>query len=96
MLVDMRLRVETARLLIYHLGWLLDQQRPATLQSALTKLYLSESFVRTSLDALQIHGGYGFMSEYELERDVRDAIGSRLYSGTSEIQYNIVARNMGL
>jgi alkylation response protein AidB-like acyl-CoA dehydrogenase len=96
MLVDMRLRVDTARLLLYRLGWLLDQQKPATLESALTKLYLSESFVRSSLDALQIHGGYGFMSEYELERDVRDAIGSRLYSGTSEIQYNIVARTMGL
>jgi alkylation response protein AidB-like acyl-CoA dehydrogenase len=96
MLVDMRLRVETAQLLLYRLGWLLDQKKPATLESALTKLYLSESFVRSSLDALQIHGGYGFMSEYELERDVRDAIGSRLYSGTSEIQYNIVARNMGL
>ena len=96
MLVDMRLRLDTARLLLYHLGWLLDQQKPATLDSALTKLYLSESFVQSSLDALQIHGGYGFMSEYELERDVRDAIGSRLYSGTSEIQYNIVARSMGL
>jgi hypothetical protein len=96
MLVDMRLRLDTGRLLLYHLGWLLDQQKPATLESALTKLYLSESFVQSSLEALQIHGGYGFMSEYELERDVRDAIGSRLYSGTSEIQYNIVARSMGL
>jgi alkylation response protein AidB-like acyl-CoA dehydrogenase len=95
-LVDMRMRVDTAQLLLYRLGWLLDQKKPATLESALTKLYLSESFVRSSLDALQIHGGYGFMSEYELERDVRDAIGSRLYSGTSEIQYNIVARNLGL
>ena len=60
------------------------------------KLYLSECFVRSSLDALQIHGGYGYMTEYELERDVRDAIGSRLYSGTSEIQCNIAARSMGL
>jgi alkylation response protein AidB-like acyl-CoA dehydrogenase len=95
-LVDMRVRLDTAQLLLYRLGWLLDQERPATLESALVKLYLSESFVQTSLDALQIHGGYGYMSEYELERDVRDAIGSRLYSGTSEIQYNIVARSMGL
>jgi len=95
-LVDMRVRLDTAQLLLYRLGWLLDNERPATLESALVKLYLSESFVQTSLDALQIHGGYGYMAEYELERDVRDAIGSRLYSGTSEIQYNIVARSMGL
>ena len=60
------------------------------------KLYLSESYVRSSLDALQVHGGYGYMTEYELEREVRDAIGSRLYSGTSEIQHNIAARSLGL
>ncbi|MGH3105483.1 MAG: acyl-CoA dehydrogenase family protein [Gaiellaceae bacterium] len=95
-LVDMKLRLETARLLLYRLGWLLDSGKPATLESALVKLYLSECHVRSSLDALQVHGGYGYMTEYELERDVRDAIGSRLYSGTSELQYNIVARGMGL
>jgi alkylation response protein AidB-like acyl-CoA dehydrogenase len=95
-LVDMRLRLDTARLLLYRLGWLLDQGKPVALDSALVKLYLSECFVGSSLDALQVHGGYGYMTEYELERDVRDAIGSRLYSGTSEIQYNIAARSMGL
>ncbi len=95
-LVDMKLRLETARLLLYRLGWLLDNGKPVALDSALVKLYLSECFLRSSLDALQVHGGYGYMTEYELERDVRDAIGSRLYSGTSEIQYNIAARSMGL
>ncbi len=96
LLVDMKVRLETSRLLLYRLGWLLDSGQPATLDSALVKLYLSESYVRSSLDALQVHGGYGYMTEYELEREVRDAIGSRLYSGTSEIQYNIAARNLGL
>jgi alkylation response protein AidB-like acyl-CoA dehydrogenase len=95
-LVDMKLRLETARLLLYRLAWLLDTGQPATLDSALVKLYLSECHVRSSLDALHVHGGYGYMTEYELERDVRDAIGSRLYSGTSEMQYNIAARSMGL
>lgn len=95
-LVDMKVRMETARLLLYRLGWLLDAGRSATLESALVKLYLSESYLRSSLDALRVHGGYGYMTEYELEREVRDAIGSRLYSGTSEIQYNIAARSMGL
>lgn len=95
-LVDMKLRLETARLLLYKLGWLLDSGRPAVLESALVKLHLSDCYVRSSLDALQVHGGYGYMTEYELERDVRDAIGSRLYSGTSEMQYNIAAGSMGL
>jgi alkylation response protein AidB-like acyl-CoA dehydrogenase len=95
-LVDMKIRLETARLLLYRLGWLLSAGKPATLDAALVKLYLSECYVRSSLDALQIHGGYGYMTEYELEREVRDALGSRLYSGTSEIQYNLAARGMGL
>ena len=95
-LVDMKLKLETARLLLYRLGWLVDQGRPALLDSALVKLYLSECFVDSSLDALQTFGGYGYMEEYELERAVRDAIGSRIYSGTSDIQRNLAARFMGL
>lgn len=95
-LVDMKLRLETARLLVYRLAWLLDNGRPATLDSALTKLYLSDCYVKTAMDALQVQGGYGYMTESELERDVRDSIGSRLYSGTSDIQYNIAAQSMGL
>jgi alkylation response protein AidB-like acyl-CoA dehydrogenase len=95
-LVDMKLRLETSRLLLYRLGWLLDTGRPAELDAALVKLHLSESFVTSSLDALQIHGGYGYMTEQELERDVRDALGSRLYSGTSDIQKNLAALHLGL
>ena len=95
-LVDMKLRLETSRLLLYRLGALLDEGKSTALESALVKLHLSDSFVRSSLDALQVHGGYGYMSEYELERDVRDAIGSKLYSGTSELQYAIAAKNLGL
>lgn len=95
-LVDMKLRLETARLLLYRLGWLIDRGCSVSLDSALVKLYLSECFVDSSLDALQVFGGYGYMEEYEIERQVRDAIGSRLYSGTSEIQRNLAARFMGL
>jgi alkylation response protein AidB-like acyl-CoA dehydrogenase len=95
-IVDMKLRLETARLLLYRLGWLLDHGRPAALDSALGKLYLSECYLQSSLDMLQVHGGYGYMTEYEVERDVRDAIGARIYSGTSDIQRNIVARHLGL
>jgi len=60
------------------------------------KLYLSDCHLRSSLDALRIHGGYGYMTEFELERDVRDAVGSTLYSGTTEIQYELAARCLGL
>ena len=95
-IVDMKLRLETARLLLYRLAWLIDNDRPVGLESALTKLYLSDVFVESSLDALQVHGGYGYMSEAGLEQHVRDAIGSRIYSGTTEIQRNLVARHLGL
>jgi alkylation response protein AidB-like acyl-CoA dehydrogenase len=95
-IVDMKLRLETSRLLLHRLGWLMDEGRPTALDSALAKLHLSESFVASSLDAVQVHGGYGYMCEYEVERDLRDAVGSRLYSGTSEIQKNLVARLLGL
>ncbi|MGH2728436.1 MAG: acyl-CoA dehydrogenase family protein, partial [Actinomycetota bacterium] len=93
---DMKLRLDTARLLLYRLGWAMGKGKASALDSALAKLHLSESFLQSSMDALQIHGGYGYMTEYELEREVRDAFGSRLYSGTSDIQRNIAARFLGL
>ncbi len=96
LVVDMKVRLETSRLLLYRLGARLSAGESAALDSALVKLYLSECYVRSSIDALQVHGGYGYMTEYELEREVRDALGSRLYSGTSELQYTIVARGLGL
>jgi len=96
MVVDMRLRVETARLLLYRAGWLRSQGEEAIEEVALAKLHLSECFVQSSLQAIQIHGGYGYSTEFGIERDLRDALGGRLYSGTSEIQREIVARHMGL
>jgi alkylation response protein AidB-like acyl-CoA dehydrogenase len=95
-IVGMKVRLETARLLLYRLGWLIDQGRPVALDSTLVKLYLSECFVESSQEALRVFGGYGYMSEYEIERDVRDAFGSVLYSGTSDIQRNLAARHLGL
>ena len=95
-LVAMKLRLETSRLLLYRLGWLTDEGLPTAIDSALVKLQLSEAFLASSLDALQTHGGYGYMTEYELEREVRDAVAGRLYSGTSDIQRNLVARYLGL
>jgi alkylation response protein AidB-like acyl-CoA dehydrogenase len=95
-IVDIKIRVETARMMLYRLGWLRATGQPTSLESAMTKLYISECLVQTSLDAVQVHGGYGYMTDSELEREIRDAIGSRIYSGTSEIQRAIVARRLGL
>lgn len=95
-LVDMKVRLENGRLMLYKLAWLKSQGRSTAVESAMAKLYLSECFLHSSLDALQVHGGYGYITESELERDVRDAVASRIYSGTSDIQRNIVARHMGL
>jgi alkylation response protein AidB-like acyl-CoA dehydrogenase len=95
-IANMRLRLETARLLLYQQGWRKSQGRSSPLDAAMVKLHLSECFVQSSLDAVQIHGGYGYMTEYELEREVRDAIASRIYSGTSDIQRNIIAAYLGL
>jgi len=64
------------------------------MDAAMAKLYVSESFVKSCLDAVQIHSGSGFMTELEFERELRDSVGSTLYSGTSEIQRNIIARGL--
>jgi alkylation response protein AidB-like acyl-CoA dehydrogenase len=95
-IVDMKVRLETARLLLYQVAWLKKIGRPAIMEAALAKLYLSECFVQSGLDAVRTMGGYGYTTEYEVERDLRDAIGGTLYSGTSDIQRNIIARMLGL
>lgn len=95
-IVEMKVRLETSRLILYKVAWLKKQGKPATMEAALAKLYLSESFVQSGLDALRIHGGYGYMTEFEVERDLRDAIGGTIYSGTSDIQRNIIANLLGL
>ena len=96
MIVDMKVRLETSRLLLYKVGWLKSTGQAAALEAAMAKLYMSESWVQSSLDAIQIHGGYGYTVEYEIERDLRDAVGGRIYSGTSEIQRNLIAAQLGL
>ncbi len=95
-MVNMKLRVETARHMLYHGAWLRSRGKTAIMDAAMTKLYISESWVQACQDAIQIHGGYGYMVEYEVERELRDAMGSRIYSGTSEIQRNLIAALMGL
>jgi alkylation response protein AidB-like acyl-CoA dehydrogenase len=93
-IVDMKLRYETARMLLYKVGWLMQTGKSTHLDAAMAKLYVSESFLSSCLDAVQVHGTAGYMTELEFERELRDAVGSRLYSGTSEIQRNIIAKQL--
>jgi alkylation response protein AidB-like acyl-CoA dehydrogenase len=95
-LVDMKLQVETSRALLYRAGWLRSRGKSIYLEAALAKLHISESWVRSAQDAIQIHGGYGYMAEYEVERELRDAIAGRIYSGTSEIQRVLIASLLGV
>ena len=94
--VDMKVRMETAKLILYKVAWMKKAHGKATMEAAIAKLYLSESWIKSCLDAVQIHGGYGYTTEYELERDLRDSVAGTIYSGTSEIQKNIIARYLGL
>jgi alkylation response protein AidB-like acyl-CoA dehydrogenase len=95
-IADMKVRLETARLLLYQVAWLNATGKQAVMEAALAKLYLSECFVQSSLDAVRTFGGYGYTTEFEAERDLRDAVGGTLYSGTSDIQRVIIARWLGL
>jgi hypothetical protein len=95
-IAEMKLRLDVARMLVYRIGWLKEQEKSADLESALAKLYTSESFVQSSLDAMRTFGGYGFMTEYEIERELRDAVGELFSSGTSDVQRNVIARALGL
>jgi alkylation response protein AidB-like acyl-CoA dehydrogenase len=95
-IADMRLRIETSKLLLYQMAWLKKQNKPAMLEAAMLKLHLSESYVASSLDAIRNHGGNAYLADYGIERDLRDAVGGVLYAGTSDIQRNIIAKMLGL
>lgn len=95
-IADMKVQLEAARLLTYRAAWRLENARNASLDASITKLFVSESLLKAALDAVHIHGGYGFMVEFEVERALRDAVGGTIYSGTSEMQRNIIARWLGL
>lgn len=95
-LADMKLRLETSRLLVYRSAWRLGRSRESALDAALTKLHASESLLASALDTVRTLGGGGFMAEGEASRALRDAVGGTLYSGTNDIQRNIIAAWLGL
>lgn len=95
-IVNMKLRLESARLLLYRACWLMDQQKDALMDVSLAKLAISEAAIQSSLDAIQIHGGLGFVTEAGIEQTLRDSIPSTIFSGTSEIQRDLIANQLGL
>ena len=95
-IVEMKLRLETARPLVYKIGWLKARGEDATMEAALAKLHVSDCFVKNSLDAVQVFGASGYASDLGIDRDLRDSVGSLIYSGTNDIQRNIIARELGL
>ena len=93
-LVDMATEIEAARLLIYRAGWMLDHGQRVTKESAMAKLFASEAAVRIANEALQIHGGYGFIKDYPAEKYYRDVKLCTIGEGTSEIQRLVIARQL--
>ncbi|MBM3316822.1 MAG: acyl-CoA dehydrogenase family protein [Candidatus Eisenbacteria bacterium] len=93
-LADMAVQIEAARLLVHQAAWLKDRGRSYTKQAAMAKLFASEMSTRVAHQALQIHGGYGYMKDYAVERYYRDARVTEIYEGTSEMQRLVIARQV--
>jgi butyryl-CoA dehydrogenase len=93
-IADMATRIDAARLLLYRAAWLKDQHQPFATEAAMAKLFCSEVARDVTNDAVQIHGGYGYVTEYKVERYLRDAKLTEIGEGTSEIQRMVIARNL--
>ncbi len=94
MLADMATAIEAARLLTLRAAWLKDSGARFGPEAAMAKLFASEMAMRVTTDAIQVHGGYGFIKEYQVERYFRDAKITQIYEGTSQIQKLVVARHL--
>jgi len=94
-IVEMKIRLEACKLLSYQAASML-QSKDARMLSSLAKLQVSESMVKTFMDAIQIFGGYGYTTEFQVERNLRDAVGTILYSGASRWQRLLIAKKLGL
>lgn len=94
-LVDMKMRIETAKLLLYKTCWDYDNGATRPDGASMLKLYTSESKVKNSLDAVSIFGAYGYMKETDTEKELRDSVAATIYSGTSDIQRKIIAEQLG-
>ncbi|KAF0198074.1 MAG: acyl-CoA dehydrogenase [Bacillota bacterium] len=94
MIADMGTEIEAARLLVYRAAWLKDMRRPFSKEAAMAKLYASETAMKHTVKAIQIHGGYGYMKDYKVERLMRDAKITEIYEGTSEVQRMVISASL--
>jgi len=90
----MATEIEAARHLVYHAGWLKQNGKPHKKEAAMAKLFASELCMRASIKAVQLHGGYGYTTEFPVERMMRDAKVCEIGEGTSEIQRIVIARQL--
>ncbi|MCP4438747.1 MAG: acyl-CoA dehydrogenase [Aureispira sp.] len=93
-LADMFMEIEAAKMLVYRAAWLKDQHMDYNAAGSMAKLYASEVAMRHTVEAVQIHGGYGFVKEYHVERLMRDAKITQIYEGTSEVQRIVLSRQV--
>jgi len=93
-LADMATKIDAARLLCLQAAYLKDQNKPFAKESAMAKLFASQAAMEISVEAVQIHGGYGFVKDYHVERLMRDAKITQIYEGTSEIQKLVISRQL--
>src|ERR1043165_1788807 len=93
-LADMATRIEASRLLIFRAAWLKDNHLPLDKESAMAKVFASETAMWTTTEAVQVHGGYGYVKEYHVERLMRDAKITQIYEGTSEVQRIVISRQL--
>lgn len=93
-IADMKMKIEMAKLMMMKIAWLKDRGKSAFSECSIFKVFVSESYIQTCKDAMQIFGAYGYTKEYQLEREMRDALACSVYSGTNEIQRNTIFRCM--
>lgn len=93
-LADMATRIEAARMLCYKAAWDKDEKKDYSISSSMAKVYASETAMWTTTEAVQIHGGYGYVKEYHVERLMRDAKITQIYEGTSEVQRIVISRSI--
>lgn len=91
-IAEMQASIELAKLMLYKIAWLKDNKRTAYLETSVFKLFVSENYIKTCRDAIQIFGAYGYTKEYDVEREMRDALACSIYSGTNEMQKNTIYR----
>ena len=95
-IANMKIHFELSRNMLYKIAWMKDQGKNAFTDASIFKVFVSESYIQACRDALQIFGAYGYTKEYDIERELRDALACSIYSGTNEIQRNTIYRMMNL